>query len=62
MANLGCVIVVFIVSWSIGVITHANFGSIVKVTDNLIEQCELGLPRNKHCVLKAELFIDVKKE
>lgn len=43
----------FVISWSIGVITHAAFGSVVRETNALIEQCEKELPRSQKCILQA---------
>jgi hypothetical protein len=53
---MGKITIIFVfgtVVWSIGVITHVNFGSIVRDTNKLINQCQKELPRNQKCVLIA---------
>lgn len=41
------------IGFCFGVVLHANYGTIVRETNFLIEVCEKELPRNKHCILTA---------
>ncbi len=53
MSNFIAGLLFFFVAWFAGVITHANYGSIVRATNNLITLCEKPLPRTQKCILKA---------
>ena len=46
-------VMVFILVFCAGIILNANLGSIVKLTDSLIEECEKELPRNQRCILQV---------
>lgn len=51
--NKPTVVTLCLLSWSAGIAMHATYGSTARMLNNKIEQCELKLPRNKHCKVIA---------